>query len=257
MTTPALAPRKSNIRMHLLAFLGLPVLALLSFFWLEIPDSHIWELALSLITASLLLGTFLWIVSSTVRSTRRSAQPCSLWVGAALLGLWLVVEWTLLHLVSHINDHAMERVGFWNSKLSAGMRTTLTFDRLIAWQHDVLVLLLWIVVPAILTPFFIETVSRGLGASVWRSAAAVLRSWQHWLTFIFSGVAVYWVTDKLTGWHPSRSVHGELISLVLRLAFCYLIVFALAVLVLRIDAMLLAREHARRYPAAEPTANSV
>ena len=253
----ALAPRgRFVVRPLLLAFVGIPVLALLGFFWLEIPDSHVWQLAFSLLTGAVIVGAFLWITSSAIRALRNALLPCSHWLGALLLAFWMIVKWTLVHIVSRIDDHSMERAGFWNSKLSAGMRTTFTFDRMIAWQHDLVLLLLWIIIPVLLTPFFIETVSRGLRSSVWSSAAGVLKRWQHWLTVILCDVAIYWLTDKLTGWKPSHSVRGELISLAFRLTLCYLIDFALIVIILAVDSKLLAREHARRYPAAEPSANT-
>lgn len=253
----ALASRgRSVVRTLVLAFVGIPVLALLGFFWLEIPDSHVWQLALSLLTGAIILSAFLWTASALVRALRNTAIPCAHWLGALLLAFWLFLTWALFRLASHIDDAAMQRAGFWNSKLSAGMRTTFTFDRMIAWQHDLVLLLAWIIVPVLLTPFLIETVSRGLRGSIWSTAAGVLRRWQHWLTVTACSVAIYWITEKLTGWKPSHSVHGELVSLGFRLLLCYAAAFALIAIILAVDAKLLSREQARRYSTAEPSTHT-
>ena len=228
----------------LFAFIGLPILALLGFFWLGIPDSHAWQLVLSLIAGALLILAFLWLISSVVRSLRNTGTPCAHWLGAVLVAVWLFIKWILITAASHLDDNAMARSGYLNSKLSASMRATLTFDRLDAWQHDLVLLLLWIVIPALLTPFFIETVSCGLGGGVWRVAARVLRSWQALARHHFLRTSLmYWLTGKLTGWRPSHSVHGELISLAVRLCLCYIADFLLITLLLAIDSHLLAREH--------------
>jgi len=256
-TTTVVPPRPSRTRSLVFAFLGLPILALLGFFWLEIPDSHIWQLAFSVIAGSLLALAFVWLISGVVRSLRNAGTPCARWLSALLVAFWMLIKWLVVAAVSGISDNASERAGYIVSKQSAPTGAVFTYERLIAWQHDLVLLLLWIIIPALLTPFFIESVSCGIRGGVWRVAARVLCRWKHWLAIIVCDVAVYWLTGKLTGWRPSHSVHGELISLVLRLCFCYVADFLLITLLLAIDSQLLTREHACRNPAAEPTTNAV
>ncbi len=298
--------RFSRGKALILAFLGLPLLSLLAFFWLEIPDSHIWQLVLSLVLGTAIAVSTLVLLARTIFSLRswlpslrathlaphvtsplgvvasaEGATHTSMgqspldpppestsaeraihsgprhWLGVCTLAVWLLIVWVLTHLVRHIEDKADERAGYLNSQLSAHLRATFTYERLIAWQHDLVIALVWIIIPALLLPFLIETVSRGLDSRAWRIASLVLTRWLHWLSVIAAALAGLWLTSKLTGWRPSHSVHGELFSLALRLCICYTADFLIITTLLATDARLLAHEYARRYPAAQPSANDL
>ncbi len=55
-------------------WVGIFVLLLLAAGWLQIPDSHTWQFAVSMLSAVLLVIIFLWLYTATFRHLR----PCAI-----------------------------------------------------------------------------------------------------------------------------------------------------------------------------------
>jgi len=229
-----------NARTLLLAAAGSIAVAVAIALWLQIPDSHTWEFALSVLTGIAIVLATLWLKATILRRIRigQPATPKSM----AILVPWIAVFWILVHLIQLLTIHVVERAGFWNSRLSARQRTLFTEPRLESWQNDAISTLLWFVLPGLLLPLIIETVSSG----TLKTAARVYRLWQLWLTVGVATTLGGWLTGKLTTWHPSETVHGELLSAIARLSLLYALLLAIALIALAIISNQLARSATRQ-----------
>ncbi len=243
------ALRRITLRVLLLQILGNAVVFLCGCAWLQIPDSHLWELVLSLLLALAFAVGFVELHASILRRLRKLDELKPLWQSALLLAAWLLLLYLLITACAHLGDGSMRRAGYWNSQLGPHMRTFFTFERLYSWQDECVGFLLWVVLPGLLLPFAMESVSRGPAA--WRSAGSnafpILRRWQYWLT----AIAIWWSATRLTSalvqWTPGHTVRGELISVTLRLGLAYCADALLLTLLLAVTAELLARNHAARH----------
>jgi hypothetical protein len=243
------ALRRISLHVLLLQILGNAVLFLCCCVWLQIPDSHLWELALSLLLGLVFAVGFLELHASILRRLRRTEETKPLWQSALLLAACFLLLYIFITACAHLRDDSMRRAGYWNSQLSPHMRTIFTFERLYSWQYECIGFLLWVVLPGLLLPFAMESAS--LGPAAWRStginALPILRRWQYWLT----AIAVWWTTTRLTSalvhWTPGHSVREELASVTLRLGLAYCADALLLTLLLAVTAELLARNHAARH----------
>src|ERR1700753_2177826 len=94
------ARAKMSGRLLLSQWVGNIVLMLLAAAWLQIPDSHTWQFAFSVLSAVLLVAGFLVLYTATFHHLRPCAEPASRWLSWALLigfiGLW----WLMLYLTA-------------------------------------------------------------------------------------------------------------------------------------------------------------
>ena len=235
-----------------LQLLGNLLLLGLSSLWLLIPDSHVWQLILSLVFGILLVISFLEQHAYTLRNLRQPAEPLRLWRSALVLFAWLLLFYLASLALSHWSVHIDDRAGFWNSRLSPSLRRVWTYERLQQWQQQAAALALWVLLPALLLPWIIETVSCGPSAASWRRGLRVLARWQHWLAAIVLCEAILQLTPRLVDWHPYDSVHGEIGSALFRLPLVCVVDVFLALLLCSIDAGLLQRQDIGGNAGAQP-----
>jgi hypothetical protein len=235
-----------RLRVVLLQCLGLPVLAGLGVLWLQIPDSHAWELGLSIVSGAGIVLGFLWVEVGVVQGLRLAVDAGRiLWRGMGLMAVWLGLWYGLAVWVMGWRMMVVERAGFWNSRLSSHGRTVITFPRLVAWQNDAIGFVLWVLLPGLLLPLIVETVSRGVGGGVWRGVGRVYLGWRLWVAAGLAAVLLVWPLDWLLDWHPAFSVKGELVSAGLRLGGVYVLVVGVGLVLLAVVAELLGRAAVR------------
>ncbi len=222
---------------NLLIFL-VAVLALL------IPDSHAWQLVLSSFLAlSLAIALLVWnsIALRRFRVQHANAPILPLWQSALLLAGWLFLAALLFHMMTFALPNVEMRAGFWNSRLSPGLRHLFPYQRLIWLQNTFLNAMMWVMLPALLVPFAMEAVVFGLHPQPLYRAVCVLRTARYWLIAIASLGLVAWLTPVLVDWHPTDTVHGEVVSAALRLTLIALLDASAILLVLAMGAELLHR----------------
>lgn len=221
--TPTLASRAfSRFRFPLIALQGGDnlVLILLAILWLQIPDSHAWQFAFSMLSATALLIGFCWIQTATFARIRPAAQPAGFWLrilGFALVALlWLLLaQW-----IASGSDSIPQYAYLWNSKLSPGMRITFSPARLITSLSFFLDALIW-AVTALLLPIAITLSVDGLRRPSWRDACRPYRRIFYWIAvFVFCFVTTQF-TSALISWIPGKGVSGEILSVVARLALAW------------------------------------
>lgn len=237
--------------------LGNGLLLGLGSLWLLIPDSHVWQLIVSVLLIALLAISFLELHAYTLRRLRRPTQPARVWLGAVILAVWLLLFFGVSQGIDRWAVHIQDRAGFWNSRLSPTLRAVWTFERLQQWQTEGAMLLLWVVLPAAVLPWLIETVSAGTQAGSWRRGLHVLARWQHWVAAVVLLGAVRMLTPRLVDWHPYDSVHGEIWSALFRLPLVFVADAVLLLLLCGFDGVLLARYHFGGDAGVQPTLESL
>ena len=225
---------------------GNAAIGLLFLAWLRIPDSHTWQFLLSILVIAALAAAFLWLHTRTLYALcHPAAATLPGRFSYVLLGLWLAVWAVFIHLLQSLFDpsKADQRAGYWNSRLSAHLRHAFTYQRLSNWQHDLLEILLWWVLPALLLPLIVESVARSVHALRERATYRVYRKPLLWLVTLLAALAAFWLTDALMSWHPGHSVSSELISLLLRAGLAYLIDTGILLVLIAFLAQRLAHEN--------------
>src|ERR1700682_2668996 len=86
---------KMSGRLLLSQWVGNFVLMLLAAAWLQIPDSHTWQFAFSVLSGVLLVVGFLWLYTATFHHLHPGAEPAPRWLNwqswlllAGFIALW-------------------------------------------------------------------------------------------------------------------------------------------------------------------------
>src|ERR1700749_1477930 len=91
---------KMSARLLLSQWAGNFVLLLLAAAWLQIPDSHTWQFALSMLSAVLLVAGFLFLYTATFHHLRPCAEPAPRWLSWLLLVAFLALWWLMLQAIA-------------------------------------------------------------------------------------------------------------------------------------------------------------
>jgi hypothetical protein len=193
---------------------------LLAAAWLQIPDSHAWQFAFSMISAVVLVIGFCWLQVFTFSRVRAHAETASLWLriaGFALVAtLWvLLAQW-----VTSGSDQISQYAYDWNSKLSPDMRITFSPTRIIAGLNIFLEVIVW-AITALLLPIVIAVSTQGLARPSWKDATRPYRRMLYWVVVFLFCLVTTQLTAALVSWMPGKSVSGEVVSVLVRLAVAY------------------------------------
>lgn len=212
-----------------------------------VPDSHIWQLMLTVLMVGSLVAGALALHTLIVRRLRQPAESSHFWLGGLFLGTWIALYWLIDYLVSPLNDRASQRASYWNSMLGPHLRTIFTYTRLLDWQGYVFQFIICVILPALFLPAALECASRG-----WKALSNIFHiylRWQYWLVCILA-VGVCCSLGYLIDWHPPSTPTMEIFSVVLRLTGTYLVCAFVLTYVLAVTAELLARNQAMRNSAS-------
>jgi hypothetical protein len=226
-----------------LQWAGSLFLLLFAALWLQIPDSHVWEFALSILLGLLIVLAVVWLCARTVRSLRGDNAPFAYRI--VILLIFAAVWMLLLYPIGWGRAKEELYAGFVNSKLSPSLRYFFTYNRLLALQeyfYD----LLQSIAAGLLIPLIIEATAFGINRDMFRRAGHAWRSGLYWLVVILSGFAGAALTRALLGWTPGRGLSLEMISLLVRVGFAYTVDIFLWCFVLSLAAVCLERGKANR-----------
>lgn len=188
--------------------------------WLQIPDSHAWQFAFSMISAVVLLVGFCWLQVLTFSRIRTSTEPATLWL--RILGFALVaVLWFLLaHWIASGSASIPNYAYLWNSKLSPAGRIALSPTRIITGLNILLDVLIW-AVTALLLPIAVMLSAQGLARPSWKDACRPYRRILYWIAVFVFCILTTQLTAALVSWRPGKGVSGEVVSVLLRLAIAW------------------------------------
>ena len=216
-----------------LQWIGNAVVLLLAILWLQIPDSHTWQFLFSMVSAVGIACLFVWLTTVTFRRLRLSVPAVPMWLSAVFLVAVLLVWMGLSHPIAVGRDHEELFAGYWNSKLSPGLRYHFTYMRLVELQ-DHFYDLVELVIAALLLPLAIELMTSGVKSL--RRVVYVYRRWRYWVVAAVAGSGAIWITRLLLNWTPGHSVRGEVLSLVARVGVAYSVDVVLWCLVVAVAA---------------------
>jgi hypothetical protein len=215
MKTMRLAFKKMSIGVLLLQWFGNLAAMLLAFLWLQIPDSHAWEFAFSVLAAGLLAFLFLWLQAYTFRVLHPQSGIAPLWRRLLILLAMIGAGFLLNQAIDAGRAHEGLLAGYWNSRFSPGVRTLYTYQRLVQWQECAYNLLQWLLA-ALLLPIALLTAGGG-----WRHAGRVYRRIIYWFTAVAAGLVGGLIGGALVSWTPGHGTVMEIISMLLRLGLTY------------------------------------
>jgi hypothetical protein len=206
-------------RLFLDQWVGNFLLMVLAAGWLQIPDSHAWQFAFSVLSAVLLVFTFLWLYVSSFRRLRICTRP-PWWLSCLVMAAFVLLWWLLLKPIDAGRAHEAIIAGYWNSQSPAWSRPYLGYSALIAWQeriYDGLQCLL----AGLLLPLVVEICACGWHTGWLRRAAGVYRRWLYWLCVFLFGFGASALTWSLAQWTPNAGLAGQTLSVVVRLGIAY------------------------------------
>jgi hypothetical protein len=195
------------------------VLMLLAAGWLQIPDSHAWQFAFSMLSGVLLVVLFLWLYVATFRWLRACTRA-PWWQSCLLLACGVGPFWLLLQLIGVGRAHEALFAGYWNSQSAAAVRGHFGYSALVAWQehlYDGIEYLL----AGLLLPVLVEVCACGWGSGWRQRVARVYRRWFYWLLVLVLGFAGSALTWALADWTPNAGLAGQTVSVIARLGVAY------------------------------------
>jgi hypothetical protein len=214
--------------------------------WLQIPDSHVWEFAFSILSAGLLLVLFFALCTWLFRQVLKPAEKGRWWLQWALLAVVIVVWWLLQIPIDKLVEHGALYAGYWTSRLPHGTRSLRTYEHLLLFQ-DSLYFSLRLIMTGLLLPVAVAAGAGLLPLSVKRIFHVWTR-WWYWVTALLCGWLAFAISSKLMDWTPGHKLAGEILSLLIRLGFAFTLDVLLACFVLAVIAVGL---QSRAIPSSE------
>jgi hypothetical protein len=207
-------------RLVALQWIGNLIVILMAFAWLQIPDSHSWQFALSMISGLFLVLVFLWLHAATFRRLCAHTAPVPLPMQVLVLAIVITLFMALSRPITAGRDVEAMLASYANSILSPRVRSFFSFARLVQWQ-DYLYDVAQVVFAGLLLPLAMELVACGVHSVSFERAVRVYRRWSYWLVVLVCGVAATQLTSSLVGRKPGTGILGGSVSVVARLGFAY------------------------------------
>ena len=222
----------------LLQFFLNPILFALFALWLLIAEATVWQLALNVVLAVVIVAGSLLLHGGTLnyfsdRFRDESAGVASAF-GRALRHLGatavcaIVVYWVWTQ-AGQLGDYNETVPTYLRSTLPALLRQHISLG-LLTNLYDVAVFLLrWVVIPGLLLPLLLRAADqgfRGFGRAGWTVWKSTIASFQYWLILVIAALVGVYASDKIMDWRPTSkdtTFSTETASLVLRLFFAYLL----------------------------------
>jgi hypothetical protein len=226
--------RAMRMQLVVAVWVGTLVLVVLGALWLQIPDSHVWEFAFSILFACGLLALFFWCCSWVFKRMLEPAEKGRWWLQWILLAA-VIVAWLLLMMpIDRLLEHRALYAGYWTSRLPHWLRGLRTYEHLAVLQNWMYFSLRLIVTGLLLPVAVVAGASRVSGSA--GRVFGLWSQWWYWVAALVCGWAAFAVSGKLMNWTPGRSLTSEILSLLVRLGFVFtldvlLVCFVLAVIV--------------------------
>ena len=218
---------------------GCLVLALLGALWLQIPDSHVWQFGLSMVSACALLALLFWFCCGVFQRLLQPAAEARWWIRWILLTVLIVAWWLLQIPIDRLVEHRELYAGYWTSKLPHGLRWPRTYEHLLQLQ-DWMYFSLRLIVTGLLLPVAMVAGASGFRGGVGQIVRVLLR-WWYWVAALVCGWIASVVGGKVIDWASRHGLASEILSLLARLGFVFTLDVVLACFVLGVAAVGLRR----------------
>lgn len=210
--------------------------------WTRLPDTHAWQVGITLFVPLVLLAAALLLEAGTMRKLFNDEQKrISLAIGALTVLVWAAIFWAAWALLDWCSDQVPEWAGYLNSRASAPLRATLfTYDHIQNWFTILIWIFRWIAVPAKMIPYAMSSAQWGWRLP-WRKIIRLLFNWRWWLAVIIAALlAVLWPSHFFNSL-PQGTVSHQVWAVVFKLAGAYFLTIICWVLMLAWCAVLLSR----------------
>ena len=226
------ALRGMRMQLVISLWVGTLVLVVLSVLWLQIPDSHIWEFAFSILFAGGLLALFFWCCSWVFKRMLKPAEKERWWLQWVLLAAVIVAWWLSQMPIDRLLEHRALYAGYWTSRLPHWLRGLRTYEHLVVLQNW-MYFSLRLVVTGLLLPVAVVAGASRIRGSLGR-IFGLWSQWWYWVAALVCGWVAFAVSGKLMNWTPGRSLTSEILSLLVRLGFVFTLDVLLACFVLAV-----------------------
>jgi hypothetical protein len=227
-------------RVWLLHVLANSLLFALFVGWLFIPESHNWQLGLSLLSIIALVAAGLVLHAGTLSyfAERYSSSPAPLRTGYvralrhvlafAICVLFLYVVWLQ---VGRLDAYQRMLPAYLRSTMPVQVRRHVSRAAISGAYQTAIFVLRWIVVPGVLLPFAAAVAHFGFQGLLQGPPAAwrAVRTGVYWLAIAVAAVAGVLLSSHLVAWRPlshGATLSRETASMALRFAIAYLVVLA-------------------------------
>ena len=131
-------------RLILAQLLGNFLLMLLAAGWLQIPDSHTWQFAFSILSGGLLVIAFLWLYTAPSAICDPAQRGPPHWLSWILLADFRALWWLLVQPIAARRAHEALYAGYWNSQSPPWLRAHFGYSSLVAWQERLYDCMQWL-----------------------------------------------------------------------------------------------------------------
>ncbi len=223
-------------------FVGTPLLLLAGLAWTKIPDSHWWQVAVTLAIPLLLVISVLETEAGTMRALADDdGKRVKLVWGACTVLVWAGLFWACWLALDWCDDQVPAWAGYLNSKVSAGGRSMLfTYPHIARWLTFAEWVLRWIIVPGKIIPYSIVSAQWGWRIP-FRRVFGLLLGWRWWPAVIGAALAGVALPEHLFDALPNGGVSAQIWAVAWKLVATYLLVIGSWVLLLGWGAVLLDR----------------
>jgi len=205
-------------------FGGVLLFLLLGLAWTRLPDTHGWQVALTILVPLLLIlcmlelqaGTMRGLANDDGRRVKLVWGALSLLVWAALLfAAWAVLDWC--------DGRIPELAGYLNSRFSAHGRTHLfTYEHLVQWMTIAEWIVRWIIIPGKLIVFAVASAQWGWRLP-WRKLIRLLLNWRWWAAMVAASLAVVALSGHFFAGLPTGTVSHQVWMVMFKLTGAYVL----------------------------------
>lgn len=222
----------------LLQFFLNPILFALFALWLLIAEATVWELALNVVLAIVIVAGGLLLHGGTLNyfSDRFRDESAGVAKGfgralrhlGAIVVCAIVIYWIWM-LASQLGDYDQTVPTYLRSMLPASLRQHISLGVLTGAYDTAVFLLRWVAIPGLFLPLVLRAADqgfRGFGQAGWTAWKSTIASFQYWLMIAVTALLGVYASDKIMDWRPTSTdstFSTETASLVLRLFSAYLL----------------------------------
>ena len=208
--------------------------------WTRLPDKYWWQVLLTLIIPALLIIAFLAVENGTMRSLAagESKRTNFVW-GALTLAVWGVIYAAVWIFLNWCGDQVPAWAGYLNSRASEPIRASFfTYNHIQNWVIVLVWIFRWIIVPGKLIPCAIASAQFGWRLP-WSRLIRFMLNWRWWPAVILASLAAVEWPSHFYNAISQGSVSHQVWTVLLKVAFNYLLIITSWVLILAWAAVLM------------------
>lgn len=224
-------------------FLLTLLLILLGVAWTRLPDTHAWQVGLSLLLPLLIVISALELEAGTTRAfADDDGKRVKLVLGAASLLVWCALVWASWAILDWCDDQNFLWAGYLNSQAPEHWRgAVFTYPHLLSWLRLAEWIMRWIVVPAKVIPYAFASAQWGWRLPL-RRVLRLLWNWRWWLAVVPAALASVALPERFFSPAPHGHVAHQVWTVILKVAATYLLAVICWVLLLGWAAVLWSRQ---------------